>query len=98
MPSKLPARSRIAICAVFFCLVLALTAIFDGASSAQATSVSIRPVCGAVPLGHARCFSLLKGNGAPFASGPSGYGPADLQAAYNLPSASAGSGQTVAIV
>ena len=29
---------------------------------------------------------------------PSGYGPADLQSAYKLPSATAGSGQTVAIV
>jgi subtilase family serine protease len=29
---------------------------------------------------------------------PSGYGPSDLQSAYNLPSATAGSGQTVAIV
>ncbi|MGW3135320.1 S53 family peptidase [Streptomyces sp. NPDC001139] len=32
------------------------------------------------------------------AAAPSGYGPASLQAAYNLPSASGGSGQTVAIV
>ncbi|WP_425347904.1 hypothetical protein [Streptomyces roseochromogenus] len=29
---------------------------------------------------------------------PSGYGPSDLQSAYNLPSSSAGSGRTVAIV
>ncbi|WP_443741618.1 S53 family peptidase, partial [Streptomyces humicola] len=29
---------------------------------------------------------------------PSGYGPSDLQSAYNLPSSTAGSGQTVAIV
>ena len=29
---------------------------------------------------------------------PAGYGPADLQSAYNLPSSTAGSGQTVAIV
>jgi hypothetical protein len=29
---------------------------------------------------------------------PSGYGPADLQNAYELPSGSAGAGQTVAIV
>ena len=29
---------------------------------------------------------------------PSGYGPSDLQSAYNLPSSSAGSGQTVAVV
>jgi subtilase family serine protease len=32
------------------------------------------------------------------AAAPSGYGPASLQAAYNLPSSSGGSGQTVAIV
>ncbi|NUP51145.1 MAG: S8 family serine peptidase [Catenulispora sp.] len=32
------------------------------------------------------------------AATPSGYGPADLQSAYNLPSSTAGSGQTVAIV
>jgi subtilase family serine protease len=79
------------------CLAFALAAIFGGASSARAArSVSIRPVCGAVPIGHARCFSLVKGNAT--ASSPSGYGPADLQSAYALPSATAGSGQTVAIV
>src|ERR671934_498640 len=78
------------------CLALVLAAIFGGASSARAGSVSIRPVCGAVPIGYARCFSLVKGNAA--ASGPSGYGPADLQSAYKLPSATAGAGQTVAIV
>ncbi|MET8809149.1 S53 family peptidase [Streptomyces sp. NPDC004546] len=32
------------------------------------------------------------------AATPSGYGPADLQSAYNLPSSTAGSGQTIAIV
>jgi subtilase family serine protease len=62
------------------------------------TGVSIRPVCNAVPAGYARCFSLVKGDALPFASGPSGYGPADLQAAYALPSSTAGAGQTVAIV
>ena len=87
MKTKLPA---------LLCLALALAAIFGGASSARAGSVSIRPVCGAVPIGYARCFSLVKGPAA--ASGPSGYGPADLQSAYKLPSATAGSGQTVAIV
>jgi hypothetical protein len=29
---------------------------------------------------------------------PKGYGPADIQAAYNLPAATAGSGQTIAVV
>src|SRR5919205_4503064 len=79
------------------CFAFALAAIFGGASSARAAgSVSIRPVCGAVPLGYARCFSLVRGNST--AAGPSGYGPADLQSAYKLPSSTAGSGQTVAIV
>jgi subtilase family serine protease len=34
----------------------------------------------------------------PSPGNPPGFGPADLQAAYNLPSSSAGTGQTVAIV
>jgi subtilase family serine protease len=36
--------------------------------------------------------------GATANANPSGYGPADLQSAYNLPSTTAGSGETVAIV
>src|SRR5919197_1148525 len=87
MQSRLPA---------LLCLALVLAMIFGGTSSARAGSVSIRPVCGAVPIGYARCFSLVWSNAT--AAGPSGYGPADLQSAYKLPSATAGSGQTVAIV
>jgi subtilase family serine protease len=79
-------------------LAFALTAAFGGASTARAVGVTIRPVCGSVPIGYARCFSYTRGNAAPLAQGPSGYGPADLQSAYALPSATAGSGQTVAIV
>jgi subtilase family serine protease len=79
-------------------LALASVVAFGGASAARAGGVSIRPVCGAVPVGHARCFSFVKGNATPLAQTPSGYGPADLQSAYKLPSATAGGGQTVAIV
>ncbi|HEY6151751.1 MAG TPA: S53 family peptidase [Gaiellaceae bacterium] len=79
-------------------LAFALTAAFGGASTARAVGVTIRPVCGSVPIGYARCFSYTRGDAAPLAQGPSGYGPADLQSAYALPSATAGSGQTVAIV
>ena len=43
-----------------------------------------------------RCLSLVR-TGIPSQS-PSGYTPGDLQSAYNLPSASDGTGQTVAIV
>jgi subtilase family serine protease len=70
------------------------------ASAAPAAHVSVKAVCGAVPTGYARCFALrVVGNDQPFAVGaPSGYGPADLQSAYKVPSSTAGAGQTVAIV
>jgi subtilase family serine protease len=79
-------------------LLVVLAATFAGASGASA-GVSVSAVCGPVPLGHARCFALtLNGSAQPFAATPSGYGPADLQSAYKLPSTTAGAGQTVAIV
>jgi N-acetylneuraminic acid mutarotase len=52
---------------------------------------------------EARCFALARtdvasGTGIKPNATPSGYGPADLQSAYALPSATGGAGQTVAIV
>ncbi|GHO81206.1 peptidase S8 [Ktedonobacter sp. SOSP1-85] len=59
-------------------------------------------VCGIKVVDLAQCNAIqidASTNGVkPNASSPSGYNPADLQSAYKLPSASAGSGQTVAIV
>jgi subtilase family serine protease len=60
-----------------------------------------RQSCDAAPApGSARCLAMVRvvGGITAFASTPSGYGPADLQAAYALPSSSKGSGQLVAIV
>lgn len=69
--------------------------------------------CDAPAPGEASCFSLMRtdvgggvgyvGNGGsggvrPLSTTVSGYGPADLQSAYKLPSSTAGAGQTVAIV
>src|SRR5262249_13895170 len=59
-----------------------------------------------VKPGFARCMAQVRttvtgiraGAVAPNATTPSGYGPSQLQSAYNLPSASAGGGQTIAIV
>jgi hypothetical protein len=57
-----------------------------------------------VKAGHATCFTIKRtdvaGHVGLFAAAttPSGYGPADLRSAYALPSATAGGGQTVAIV
>src|SRR3954466_5061690 len=79
-------------------LLLAFLAILGGSAQAQAAAPKVRPVCGTVALGHSRCLSWVKGNASPLVQTPSGYGPADLQSAYALPSATAGTGQTVAIV
>ena len=60
-------------------------------------------VCADATPGSATCSAIVREtlltNGTlASATTPTGYGPADLQSAYNLPSATAGSGQTVAIV
>src|SRR3954449_4885282 len=77
--------------------VLAGALLGSGVASA---AVPFTNVCGAVPLHHARCFSkLVSGSRQPFDGlAPSGYGAPDIQSAYKLPSATAGNGQTVAIV
>ena len=93
---KATSRARVYVPLSLF-LFIVMAATFASASAAN-TCPSVKPVCGAVPLGHMRCFALQFGNAQPFASTPSGYGPADLQSAYNLPSTTAGAGQTVAIV
>ncbi|HZU65724.1 MAG TPA: S53 family peptidase [Ktedonobacteraceae bacterium] len=67
-------------------------------SSAPAATPYVH-VCASAPLDYASCMAILAVN-SQFRpdSGPAGYHPADLQSAYNLPSASQGNGQTVAIV
>ncbi len=79
-----------------------------GGSPAGANRAAGRPIFAAAPVcpgpvaeGEARCHShvRLDESAQPFASAsPSGYVPADLQNAYALPSATGGSGQTIAIV
>ncbi|HWS82873.1 MAG TPA: S8 family serine peptidase [Ktedonobacteraceae bacterium] len=56
-------------------------------------------VCPAVGRLRARCFSVRTDFTSPTPDFPQGYGPSDLQLAYQLPSTTAaGLGQTVAIV
>ena len=61
-----------------------------------------KPICGPVPTGYARCFAWQRTDlFAPPGAAPNtifGYHPADLQSAYELPSATAGTGQTIALV
>jgi subtilase family serine protease len=79
---------------------LAAGVLLLGSGTGSAASISVSPVCGAVPAHHMRCFSLVvNGSAQPLGvNAPAGYGPAQLQSAYNLPSATGGSGQTIAIV
>jgi subtilase family serine protease len=69
--------------------------------SAQAANVHSRNVCGPPTPGSAHCHAkvVTDGKGDPLATaGPAGLNPVDLQAAYALPSATAGAGKTIAIV
>src|SRR5487761_1498614 len=75
-----------------------------GPALARLAAGDVKRVCAAPKRGFASCMSLLRTN-VPAHRGlfghdtaPSGYGPPDLQSAYSLPSATAGGGQTVAIV
>lgn len=69
-------------------------------STGQSMRFAHAKVCPSAAPGEARCHSLVRIDnlGQPLAAGvPSGYGPADLRAAYNL-SSTGGTGQTIAIV
>jgi hypothetical protein len=93
-------------------IILALCALAGslvGGSARPATAAGITPhvvrTCAAVPQGEMRCFALRRTTGvvAHVAAGVnpavavSGYGPSDLDSAYNVPT-TLGSGKTVAIV
>lgn len=79
-------------------------------ASAPAMDSAGRPIttmrsCGiAVAPGHVRCYAILRTDLPSMTADdarnatPEGYGPAQLQNAYRLPSSSHGKGQTVAIV
>jgi len=80
--------------------ILAFTSTPAATHAANGVSAQHVPVCGAVPVGYARCHAILvlRSDGKPGGGTIGGYYPADLQKAYNLPSSTAGSNQTVAIV
>ncbi len=70
--------------------------------AAPSAPVSASPVCATPKPGYFRCFALRRNGSsasARLAAGvlPTGYGPSDLQSAYELP-ADGGDGRTVAIV
>ncbi len=87
--------------------VIPLALLGAGASQAAAPAASAHGTaksCATATAGHAACLALVRTDHqvAPNAlkpnATPSGYGPSSLQSAYKLPSSTAGSGRTVAIV
>ncbi|MGW4561272.1 hypothetical protein ACWEN3_02335 [Streptomyces sp. NPDC004561] len=80
-----------------------LTATASAAPSATGAP-HVRHLCShAVTPGHVACLAEARTDVVQHLTvspdtTPSGYGPSDLQSAYNLPSTTAGSGRTVAIV
>jgi len=73
-------------------------------TAAAVSKPDYKAACNAHPArGQAACLALIRINVPahkgvnPFAT-PAGYGPAQLQSAYSLPSSTAGSGATVALV
>lgn len=67
------------------------------ASPSSGSAAKYTHSCPGASIGYARCHAIRVDAGRAVGS-PSGYNPADLQSAYKIPSATAGSGQTVAIV
>jgi subtilase family serine protease len=82
-------------------LALGTMAAANASPSASGSSHRNVHVCASPQRGYASCNAIrhekidANGNPAPNAASPTGYGPADIRAAYNLP---AGSTATVAIV
>ncbi len=103
----IPIICTMAFVAIIISSVIGVTDYLHNASAQQAnTSFRQHDVCGTASPGFVRCMAIKvdtpnKVSGglyANFAGSPNGLAPVDLQAAYKLPSSTAGKGQTVAIV
>jgi N-acetylneuraminic acid mutarotase len=77
----------------------------EGLIQAKSGTADARAVCAAAKMGYSTCMSVIRTNIKTYKGihpdiTPAGYGPSDLQSAYNLTSSSSnnGSGETVAIV
>jgi hypothetical protein len=87
--------------AIPLALVLVGTSTTVAAADVQESPKVVASCDQKVEPGHFTCFAQRRadlGFRARAAGAPAGYGPADLQSAYKLPSASAGQGQRVYIV
>lgn len=109
-PTRLRAIAMIGAASVLLAVVTMGATGAANASQAQSASSGAsypspaQAACPPASAGYVRCFALARPGGIQHRLGaaaaqslPVGYGPADLQSAYNLPS-SGGGGQLIAIV
>lgn len=83
--------------------LVAFGAVSPAAAASSSPDLTVRAACPAPGPGQAQCLALeVVGGAGPNAVSPNalpaGYGPADLQSAYDIPTGSAGTGMTVAVV
>jgi subtilase family serine protease len=94
-PVEVPMR-RLLVCLLLVCPLVAV------ASVPAEASTSLVPACKTPPRGRVSCDAIrldrYSSGRLRHASAPVGLTPADLQSAYALPSSTAGTGETVAIV
>lgn len=101
--NRSPHRLALALAgSVALSLVTLVPASAASPNASAGNRASAAPVCpGPVPAGTVRCHALVRtdSSGTPLIAGsPAGYGPSQLRSAYQLPSGTAGAGQTIAIV
>lgn len=93
-------RTTLIVLAVSLAVPMSLSGLAS-ASAKTGLPTTHKNVCPRASAGFMQCFSkvLVGSNDRPYGS-PTvmGYGPADLQDAYNLPSGTNGAGQTIAVV
>jgi hypothetical protein len=80
---------------------LSFTWLVAAPSGAHAAPAAYHRACPPATPGYATCFALYRtgtGQAQPNVTTPDGYGPADLQSAYQWPSSTGGVGRVVAVV
>ncbi len=93
-------RPALTLCLIVLLSVCALGIPRQASAHTLVPETQYHHVCSLAPVGFARCLAILhlSFTNTITPSAISGYHPADLQSAYKLPSATAGKGQTIAIV
>jgi len=97
-PGAAAVTRALAVTSIVVTLTLLTTSVRAGAT--YETAAGNAPVCGSTAPGFVHCFVVpapMAANAGAQTADSAGYGPADLQSAYRLPS-SRGAGQTIAVV